>query len=64
MPKLNPPHLETKLPAFYIDDSKSIKIPFNLNSSTGIADIGAVYVIIKTVQTGIEVYSGSYPIST
>lgn len=64
MPKLNPPHLETKLPAFYIDGSKSIKIPFNLNSSTGVADIGAVYVIIKTVQTGIEVYSGSYPIST
>ena len=64
MPKLKPPHLATKLPAFYNDNSKSIKIPFNLNSSTGVADIGAVYVIIKTVQTGTEVYSGSYPIST
>jgi hypothetical protein len=49
MAKLNPPHLATTLPAFYLDESKSIKIPFTLNNSVGIEDISTIYVIIKTV---------------
>jgi hypothetical protein len=64
MPKLNPPYLTTSLPAFYLDDNKTIKIPFTLNSSVGISDISVVYAVIKTVQTNVEVYSGKYLVTT
>ena len=40
MAKLNPPHLESTLPAFYIDEaSPSITIPFGLNRSVGMSQI-------------------------
>ena len=64
MPKLNPPHLETSLPAFYIDSSRILQIPFTFNRSVGIADISKIYVSIKTVQTNVEKYSGIFNVST
>lgn len=59
MAKLNPPHLESTLPAFYIDEaSPSITIPFGLNRSVGMSQITQMQILIKTVQTNVEVYNG------
>lgn len=55
MAKLNPPHIESKLPAFY---DKTIKIPFQLNRAVGKNEFSEMQILIKTVQTNIEKYSG------
>lgn len=59
--KLNPPQLNTKLPAFTYSKSKSgsvLTIPFNLNRSVTRSQFNSVSVIIKSVQTNVEKYNG------
>lgn len=58
--KLNPPQLASKLPAFIYNKNGSVlTIPFNLNRSVGRNQFNSVSVIIKSVQTNIEKYTGT-----
>jgi hypothetical protein len=59
--KLNPPQLASKLPAFAYNKnqtSSTLTIPFNLNRSVGKNQFNSVAVIVKSVQTNVEKYSG------
>lgn len=59
--RLNPPQLNTKLPAFTYSKSKAgsaLTIPFNLNRSVAKSQFNSVAVIIKSVQTNVEKYNG------
>lgn len=59
MGKLNPPHLGNKLPAFYIDNNKTLlQIPFEFNRSVGKEEFNKMQILIKTVQTNSEKFSG------
>ena len=49
--KLNPPQIESKIPAFY---GYSLDIPFNITRAVSPADFNKISVIIKTVQNNVE----------
>lgn len=55
MAKLNPPHINSKLPAFY---GNILKIPFQLNRAVGKNEFTEMQILVKTVQTNIEKYNG------
>lgn len=58
--KLNPPQLASKLPAFaYSKNGSVLTIPFNLNRAVSKTQFNSVAVIIKSVQTNVEKYTGT-----
>lgn len=58
MAKLNPPHLNNKLPSFYVGNNFSLNIPFELNRSVGISEFNKMKILIKSISSGVEKYSG------
>ena len=44
--KLNPPSLESIVPAFSGD---VLKIPFNINRTVGMSQVGGMSLLVKTV---------------
>ena len=59
MRKLNPPILENTLPAFVksADGVGYLNIPFQLNRSVSSTDFTHIQVLIKSVQSNIELYN-------
>jgi hypothetical protein len=51
IPKLNPPHLHSKLPAFIKEEGKDISlvVPFTLNRSVSTKQFKTLSIIIKSV---------------
>lgn len=52
MAKLYPPSIDGKLPAC---DSESLIIPFTMNKSVGMAEVGGMSAVVKTISTGKEI---------
>lgn len=58
--RLNPPILENTLPAFAKDGTGSVlRIPFQLNRGVGAADFNSIKVLVKSVQSNLELYSAT-----
>lgn len=59
MAKLYPPYIEGTLPAFCLKDGDgTITIPFAHNKAVSKADIGNMYIKVKTVQNDVLISSG------
>lgn len=54
--KLNPPQINNTLPAFI--SGGTLTVPFNLNRSVGRNEFKRIAIIIRTVQTNVEKYTG------
>ena len=61
IPKLNPPHLHSKLPAFIKEEGKDISlvVPFTLNRSVSTKQFKTLSIIIKSVQNNIVKFQGT-----
>ena len=59
MAKLYPPYIEGTLPAFCLKEGDgTITIPFAHNKAVSKADIGNMYIKVKTVQNDVLISSG------
>lgn len=65
MSKLNPPILENTLPAFAISNGTAyLTIPFQLNRGVASSDFEKIQLLIKSVQSNLDLYVGSISISS